>query len=99
MKKPFLAILIAVILLGLLISVVWERLTIRNLRMENMDFRAGAAEMERLREENSRLTRLQIEPAELERLRNAQSELLRLRSEVTQLRQQVKDKQLASAKP
>jgi len=95
MKKPF---LVALVLVCVLISFIWVGITIRSFRMENAELRASAAEMEQLREENSRLARLQADPAELQRLRNYQSELLRLRSEVTQLRQQLKDKQLLSTK-
>jgi len=99
MKKPFLAVSIAIVVVGLIFPIVWQGQMVRSLRIENAELRARAAEMELLREENSRLTRLQTDPAELQRLRNAQSELLRLRGEVTQLRQQLKDKQVASGKP
>ena len=98
MTKAKLVVFVAVLLAGVGASLFWQQRTLQRLQIENAALRASAAESDRLREENARLVQSQIDPAEIQRLRAGQSELLRLRSEVSQLRQELKEKQSAAAK-
>jgi len=72
---------------------------IERLEMEKISWGETVGETYRLREENRKLAQSQPDATELQRLQAGQAELLRLRNEVAQLRRELKDKQLAAAKP
>jgi type II secretory pathway component GspD/PulD (secretin) len=77
---------------------VWQKQIGNRLREENARLRALAHDAEKLRTENTKLTRERVEPAELNRLRDGQTELLRLRGQVSQLRQRVNEAQAAASR-
>ena len=92
-RKTFQIVVVLFVLTGVIAIVVWQQQMTRRLEAEQTRLRTTAAELDALREENSRLTQTQIAPGELEKLRKAQSELLRLRDEASRLRQQLKEAQ------
>lgn len=92
-RKTFQIVVVLFVLTGVIAIVVWQQQMTRRLEAERARLRTTAAELDALREENSRLTQTQIAPGELEKLRKAQSELLRLRDEASRLRQQLKEAQ------
>jgi len=99
MTKPRLLAFGALLIVGVSTVLLWQHRTIQRLEAENAGLRASTAELDSLRQENSRLTQTQTDPAELERLRKAQSEIPRLRAEVSRLRQELKEKQNKRAAP
>lgn len=93
MKSTALRLVAVLALLGAGGGLYWQQQQLRRTREENTQLRAGAGELESLREEVTRLRQTQIDPAELQRLRQGQAELLRLRGETSQLRRQLKEEQ------
>ena len=95
MKSTGFRIFAVLALLGASAGWFWQQQQLRRSREENAQWRAGATELDSLREEVTRLRQTQIDPAELQRLRQVQSEMLRLRGETSQLRRQLKEEQQA----
>jgi RNA polymerase sigma factor (sigma-70 family) len=71
---------------ALLVPLVSQQMTVRQLRTEAVQFRKDLQVLEEVRLENQRLTRMRAETIDPEQFRASQSELIRLRGEVTLLK-------------
>ncbi len=99
MTKPRLLAFGALLIVSVSTLLLWQHRTIQRLEAENAGLRTSTAELDSLRQENSRLTQTQTDPAKLELLRKAQSEIPRLRAEVSRFRRQLKEEQNKRAAP
>jgi RNA polymerase sigma factor (sigma-70 family) len=90
----------ALVIAGVAIPLARQHQSLNQLRHENLALWTEAGDMDRLRDENKRLAKLQVAADELERLRKENTELLRLRGQVAVLRGFKEDlAKLQAAKP